>query len=165
MKRFALVFALCLVATPALARHHVANTACTNDQCKLLDAVASNAAAALRTFTIDVTGWVQVSLQVDYVWAAGTDVTVTCSTSNNQGTSYAPITSTAVAAGVGTVTPYVDHFAVTASANFSLAFDIRSQDKFRCVVAVTGGAAGDTITVYASATRYRTNEMPAAAEQ
>jgi len=157
MKR--ILFALVLAFSfSAQARYKVANSDCTLVNCRLLVAVPSNAAAALRTFTINTGTFVKATIQIDYVWAAGTAVTVACSGSLNQGATYARITSTAVAAGTGTVTPYTDSRAVTASENFLLEYDVRTYDRLQCVVAVTGGAAGDTITVYASATRYKTNE-------
>ena len=165
MKR--IIFALVLLfSASAQARRHVANTTCALEQCELLNAVAANAAAASRTFEIDVTGWVKATIQVDYIYTAGTAVTMTCTGSLNQGLSYASLTSTAITAGTGTVTAYVDSFAVAAaSANFLLEYDVRTYDKLKCVAAVTGGGAADTITVYAAATRYRTNEMNAGIEQ
>ena len=157
MKRF-LILSLMLLSIPAFARYKVASSNCTVVNCPQLSAVASNAAAALRTFTIDTSTFVKLTLQVNYVWATGTAVTMTCTGSIDQGTTYASLTSTSIAAGTGTVKPYVDSFAVTASANFLLEYDVRTLDRLRCVAAVTGGGANDTITVYASAARYKTNE-------
>ena len=165
MKRIAFVFALLLASVPAQARYKVANTDCTLVNCRLLNGVAGNAAAALRTFTINTGTFVKTTLQVDYVWTAGTAVTMTCSGSLNQGASYGRVTSTSVAAGTGTVTPYTDSRAVTASENFLLEYDVRTYDRLQCVVAVTGGGADDTITVYASSTRYKTNEEAKVAGQ
>jgi hypothetical protein len=158
MKKLLLSLVICLLSVPALARNRykVGNTECTLQHCKMLNAVAANAAAASRTFTIDTEGYVAVALQVDYVYTAGTAVTMTCTKSLNQGTTYASVTSTSVAGGTGTVTAYADSFAVTASTNFTLEYDVRNYDKLRCVAAVTGGGAADTITVYAAATRYKT---------
>lgn len=170
MRKIALsaaVFGLLIgLAITAQARWKVANTACSAQHCKLLDAVAANAAAASRTFEIDTAGWVKATIQVDYVYSAGTAVTLTCQGSLNQGTSYASITSTSVGAGTGTVTAYVDSFAISAaSANFLLEYDVRTLDRLKCVAAVTGGGANDKVTVYAAATRYKTNEMPTSSEQ
>jgi len=164
---FVAFFFVLLLSLPAAARWKVANTDCSGlaVNCRMLNAVAANAAAASRTFTIDTSTFVKMVLQVDYVWTAGTAVTMTCSGSINQGSSYASITSTSIAAGTGTVSPYVDSFAVTASANFLLEYDVRIYDRLRCVAAVTGGGANDTITVYASAGRYKTNEEAKVAGQ
>jgi len=159
MKRFLFALSLVLVSVTAHARWKVANDSCTAVNCKLLNAVAATAAAASRTVTIATTGRVKATLQVDYVYSAGTAVTATCTGSLNQGTSYASLTSTSVAAGTGTVTPYVDSFAISAaSANFLLEYDVRTYDRLKCVFAVTGGGAGDTLTVYAAATRYMTKQ-------
>ena len=159
MKKLALALSLLLVSLPAhAARWTVGNSSCSAANCKLLNAVASNAAAASRTFTIDTAGWAKTVLQVNYVYNAGTAVTMTCTASLDGGTTYASITSTSISAGAGTVTAYVDTFAISAaSANFLLEYDTRVYDHLKCVAAVTGGGASDTITVYANATRYETH--------
>jgi hypothetical protein len=157
MKHLFLAFVL-LFSFSAQARYKVGNSDCTLVNCRLLNGVAGNAAAALRTFTVDTSTFVKLTLQVNYVWSTGTAVTMTCSGSLDQGNTYASLTSTSIAAGTGTVSPYVDSYAVTASANFLLEYDVRTYDRIRCVAGCTGCGANDSLTIYGSAARYKTNE-------
>lgn len=148
MKHFALVAIIAFGCSP---QWKVGNTTCLTADCRMLNAVASNSAEALRTVTINVADYDTFAFQIDYVWNAGTAVTITCTGSLNQGTSYGSETSTAVSGGTGTVVAYADSFAVTASANFLVDYRVRHRDTYQCVFAVTGGGANDTLTVYAKA--------------
>ena len=118
-----------------------------------MDDVASNAAAASRTFVLDVApkGVSTATVWID-VTEAGTitAVVLTCSGSPNAGTTYGQKTSTSVAAGVGTVVVYADSYALTASGVLMLEYDVRKFDKFKCLVDITGGGATDTFDVHAT---------------
>jgi hypothetical protein len=117
--------------------------------CKLLDGVALNAVAASRTFTLATVGFGKVTVQANLTRTAATDLRLTCTASLDEGASYGSVTSTSIAAGTGTVSAYVDVFAVSGSANVLLEYDVRTYDKLRCVVSGTSGGANDLITIYA----------------
>jgi len=142
-----------LPVSPVMSRLKFAagDTLCTSSSCKVLNAVAANAAEGSRTFTLSVTGYSKATIQLDFVWAAATDHRLACSGSVNGGGSYARITSTAITAGVGTISLYQDVRAVGASENILLEYDVRTYDKIRCVWSTTGGGASDNITAYAEA--------------
>lgn len=114
--------------------------------------VAANAAAASQTFVLDVAGagvsTVSVILDITEVGAI-TAATLTCSVSPNGGATYGQLTSTTVAAGVGTVVAYSDSYAITATGVVGpIDFDVARYDKFKCLVGITGGGATDTYDVH-----------------
>jgi hypothetical protein len=121
----------------------------TTARCKLLNAVAMNAAVGARTFTLNTEGLAKVEIQINFVRSAATAVILTCTASLDGGVTYASITSTSVSSGVGTATAYYDSFAVSGSTNFTLEYDVRTRDRLKCVVSATSGGARDNATVYA----------------
>lgn len=117
--------------------------------CKLLNAVACTASPTNRTFTIPVSHYNVTTIQIDYTWAAAeTDLTLTCTASLNAGASYASITSSNIASGVGTLSPYHDDEPVSASGNILVDYKTARYDSMKCVVAVTACASG-TFNVHA----------------
>jgi hypothetical protein len=164
MHRFVIAFILTLAlpaqaATPsAIApvlnrlKFTAAGATCpTQDgSCKVLSAVALNASAGSRTFTLPVSRYAKTVVQVDLTRTAATDLQLTCTGSLNGGATYGEIASTSISAGVGTMSAYRDVFALTTSRNILFEYDTRNYDSFRCVVSGTSGGAADTINVYAS---------------
>lgn len=119
---------------------------------RVLSAVPASASAALRTAEVIVAGYSKLSTWID-VTEGGTitAVVATCSASPNMGTTYGQINSTSVAAGAGTVTAYADTYALTTSGVVLLEYDVRTYDKFKCVISLTGGGATDTFHVLMTA--------------
>lgn len=119
---------------------------------RVLSGVAASASAALRTAEANVSGFSKLSEWVE-VTEGGTITAVvsTCSASPNNGTTYGQINSTSVSAGAGTVTAYADTYALTTSGVVLFEYDVRTYDKFKCVISITGGGASDTFNVYETA--------------
>lgn len=116
---------------------------------KVLDAVALNASAATRTFALDVQSMSKLLVWVDFTYAAATTVVLTPSASPNGGTLYGRVTSTAVAAGAGTVSLYTDTYTTgAASAIFLVEYDVRGMDYFKVVFSGASAGASDLVTVY-----------------
>jgi hypothetical protein len=122
--------------------------ACASDSCKLLNAVAANANASLRTVKLKVDGLAKVTLQVNFVRVAGTNVTSTCTASLDGGKTYASLSSSAITAGASTVSPLVDTWTTSATGNIVFEYDTRSYDYLKCVLASASGTT-DTLTAFA----------------
>ena len=119
---------------------------------RVLSGVASTASAASRTAEVTVAGYSKLSMWVD-VTEAGTitAVVATCSASPNMGTTYGQINATSVSGGTGTVVGYADSYALTTSGVLLLEYDVRTYDKFKCAISLTGGGATDTFHVLMTA--------------
>jgi hypothetical protein len=122
----------------------------TEHRYKALDAVAASAAAAARTIELTVRGQARLVLKVDFTRSAGTAVVLTPTYSLDDGTTYASITSTTISSGAGALDVYTDTRTTSSSGIFGVAYDVRGYDKFKVLFAVTGGGAGDLLTVYAT---------------
>lgn len=127
----------------------------TTKQYKVLDSVALNAADASRTFSLDVSGYSSLSVQVDLTRTAATDLQLTCSVSLNGGVSFGSLTSTSVSSGTGTISVFHDVCTIgagstclTGTGNIVLDYDVRKYDAFKCVVSGTSGGANDIVNVY-----------------
>jgi hypothetical protein len=135
---------------PGLRTHRYGTrVAGTLKQFKVLDGAALNAAAASRTFTLDVSGMSVVSIQIDLTRTAATDLQLTCLASLNGGVSYGEISSTSVSGGTGTMTAYHDVFPLSANHNLIFDYYVGTKDNLKCTVSGTSGGANDTIDVYA----------------
>lgn len=123
----------------------------TTAPCKILNAVAANANASLRTFVLPVAGYSKATIQVNLTRSAATDIQLACTASLDGGATYATITSTSILAGVGTMTAYHDVYATTSTGNVLFEYDTRTYDSMTCVWSSTSGGSNDKATVYAGA--------------
>jgi hypothetical protein len=117
--------------------------------CRVLAGVAANAATGLRTFRLKTEGLAKLTVQVDLVRTAATDVRLSCSASLSDASTFGRIASTAIAAGTGTVSAYTDVYATTSTGGIVLEYDVRTYDWVECTATATSGGANDTVTVYA----------------
>lgn len=123
------------------------------DRYKALDAVAMNAAEALRTIECDVRGVRKLLVTVVYArggGAAGTAIQVAPSASLDGGVTYGRITGVDISGATGTVSPYTDVRTTTSAENMCLEYDVQGYDYFKLVFTVTNAGAADTIDVYAA---------------
>jgi hypothetical protein len=118
--------------------------------------VALDAAVELRTFTVaKLRGrWQRLTIGVAYVKGGGGDATaliVTCTGSMDAGATFKKITSTAVATGIGTVSPYSDLYPLAGGdEGFLVSYDIVNLDQLKCILAGTGTIATHEITAQLS---------------
>jgi hypothetical protein len=138
---------------PQFAKKKFGTQIGTTDRYRVLAQVAATAAVGSRTFTLDVRTFSKLSILVDLNgYVSGTAITLTCSWSLDRGTTFTRVMSTAVASGAGTLSKYIDTYAgITGVDQAGFEYDVRTYDSFRCIVAITGGAAGDIFDVYATA--------------
>lgn len=148
--RFLIFCLACALAIPAQAEMNRIQPASG-----ITDA-ALDGAAGLRTFTVaKLRGrWQRLTIGIEYEKGASGDadaITITCTGSMDAGATFKKITSTAVAAGVGTVKPYSDIYGLAGGdEGFIVGYDIVNLDQFSCVVAGTGTITTHTITVQLS---------------
>lgn len=128
----------------------------------MLEAVALNASAGTRTLTLplstnfsrgtDGPTYAKVKLVINYTYSAATTVVVTYTSSIDGGTTYGSETSTAIAAGAGTVSVYTDTY-TTGSANaiIKLSYDVAGCTHAKFVFSGASAGAGDLINVQAVA--------------
>ena len=156
MKKWILGIALFLVPVAAQSA-----TPCENAYQKvnrtLLSAVAMNAAAALRTFTLteqEVSAFGTVAVYIKFTWNAATAISMACTASPDAGTTAYTLQSCSTVAGVCTSSNASWTKAVTASANWVWRIDtlaLSAGARISCVISSTGGGANDTVSAYAMA--------------
>ena len=165
MRRFALVFCCLLFSATAQAQvvapkmqrvkySGKAGTAFCSDTgaCKVLDGVAANASAALRTFVLKTYGYSVVGVQVNYTRSSGTALVLTCTGSRDGGVTYGEIDSVNISAGVGTMSPFYLTKTTSTTGNYNFdGLDVRRFDYVSCILAVTSGGTSDLADVYAIA--------------
>jgi hypothetical protein len=153
-----LIFAIvCSVAIPAFGQSHPKNRSYPLGT--LLDAVALNAAAASRTFTVGPTigrddlldySKLIVELYYDYSAVAGT-INLTCLTGQTVATATYQMTTCSVGAAACTVNIGSGNFttaSLSADTYFSLRLGISGYKALSCTVTHGGGGgANDKITV------------------
>lgn len=147
-----LFVALMLFCSTALA----GDAASVSEKVTLLSAVAGNAAASLLTFNVPlgngkiVTAARQMAVlhfAMDYTSGA-TAVTLTCSASDDNGTTLYPLQECPVVAGVATCVNVSWSKAIAAAdTKWAIRIDATGYAYLRCVAAVTAGAANDSLTV------------------
>ena len=144
-----------LPVAPAMSKIQLtsAGAVCTGAaaSCKVLNGVAATAQASDRTFVLPVAGFSKVSIQVNLTRVAAVDIQLACSASLDGGAHYAPITSTVIATGVGTMTAYHDVYATATTGSGLFEYDSRTYDHMSCVWSSTTGGGTDLATVYAIA--------------
>lgn len=114
--------------------------------CKVRAAELTSGSASWQ---MDVFGYSKLIIQINHTFAAATALAMTCEGSLDGGATYARITATAIAAGVGTVSRYADAYATgSASTNILLEYGVAGYDKVRCDLGDTG-ATTDTDTIFA----------------
>lgn len=144
------------IVAPALRRIKFSGNAGTaycnpNGACPVLNSVAANASSAARTFLLFVGGYSVLKLQLNYTYSSGSAEVLSCSESLDGGATFGNVTSTAIAAGAGTVSSYSDNLAVSANVNITLGYDVRTDDWVKCTWSATGGGSSDKVTVFATA--------------
>jgi hypothetical protein len=129
-----------------------------NGNCAVLSGVALNSSAAARTMLFNVRGYSILGVQVNDTVSAATSLVLTCSSSRDNGATYASITSTNVSSGAGTLSVYTDNCAIgisstclTGTGNIDVTYDVRTYDWIKCVVSGTSGGSSDLITTKAIA--------------
>ena len=132
---------------PKTLRHQYFNSSTGSK--KLLAAVAANASSSSRTVTLTTKDYARLVFQVDYTWATGTAVTMTCQGSLNNGSSYANVNTASVLAGAVTLATATWSKAVTASTNELVSVDTSTYDFLKCVFSATAGGGSDLFDVYA----------------
>ena len=132
--------------------------ASSNDY-NVLEAVALNAAAATRTYTVSAgaltdapsDGFAKLVVVIDYTYSAATTVTVTPTCSLDGGSTYASETSTSIAAGAGTVSVYSDTYTTGgANAVLRLVYDVSGCTHYKLVFGGASAGAGDLVDVQAA---------------
>lgn len=130
----------------------------TNDY-NLLEAVALNATAATRTITVPISqvqsrageGFEKLVVGVEFTYAAASTVVLTPTCSMDGGSTYFSETSTAIAAGAGTVSLYTDTYTTGgASASFRLVYDVSSCTHYKIVFSGASAGATDLVDVQAA---------------
>jgi len=149
-----------LWATPAIAAdagftttRSYRNSASANTF-NILEGVALNATEATRTVTVELAGrYSHARVGVSFTWAAASTVVLTPYCSQDNGTSYLPVTARSVTAGAGAISPLVDTYTTSgASADFSIEYGVSGCTHFRIVFSGASGGASDLIGVQLSAT-------------
>ena len=82
-----------------------------------------------------------------YTYSSGSAVILTCSESPDAGSTLYPLVAGTTSAGVQTLTAASKTYVGTASVKIPMRFDIRGFDFISCVWSVTGGGAGDLVTL------------------
>ena len=151
-----LLVALLLLSTPALAdvrvkRFHTAGVTCpstvTPANCRVQNASVLDTSAS---FTMDVFGFDKLNLQINHTFVAATAISVICEGSLDGGATWARITSTAIAAGTGTVSRYIDNYPTgSASTNILLEYGVQGYTYARCDLGDTA-ATTDTVIIFAN---------------
>lgn len=152
--------ATALAWAPPAQVQRITNDASTNKYNKI-ESVALNATAALRTLTVEVAqvkrttgdGYEKLVVVVDFTWAAASTVVLTPTCSIDGGSTYASETSTSIAAGAGTVSPYADTYTTGgASAVFRVVYDVSGCTHYKIVFSGASAGATDLIDVQAALT-------------
>jgi hypothetical protein len=115
---------------------------------KVLDGVALNATAALRTFDLDIhSTWGKAVVFIDLTRSAATTLVATPSCSPD-GTTYFDYSTRSILAGASTVSSLVDTRAVSGSVTILLEYDVRSCKSFKIIFSGASGGASDLVDVY-----------------
>lgn len=112
-----------------------------------VDGVAANAAAALRTATLDVIRFAQLAVVIDLSQSAATALTMTMAASVDGGTTYGDVQSMSVSSGTGTLSDMTWTKAVSGDVTITLDLPVVAYSNVQLVFAATGGGASDLITV------------------
>lgn len=154
MRLFCKTFALLLIVALPLQVFAYSEVRWLNSGTQtVLSAVALNASAGTRTFTITNglnkgMGW--LSLQVQYTYSAATTVTLTCQGSIDQSSNLANFELCADSSGVCTSSDRSFSRATAgASAKWLWLVDVRGADDVSCVLGGANAGAGDLVTVKA----------------
>ena len=119
----------------------------------VLDGVALNAAAATRTYEVDLDGdFSSLVVGVYLDRTAATDLVATPSWSNDGGTNYIPFQTQSISSGTVTHSTRTDTTGtISADANLSIELPVQGIHKVRIVFSGTSGGASDLIYVTATA--------------
>lgn len=150
MKKFILVCLACLVPSLALAAQNPASHAYHKLNRTLLNAVALNAAAATRTFEVteqEMAGYSVLALFVKFARSAATDVQMSCTASDDAGTTDYTLHSCAVAAGVCTSSAASWKYTTSSTGNWVWRVDTMGLPRVTCTFSGTSGGANDLVTV------------------
>jgi hypothetical protein len=124
----------------------------------LLEGVALNASAALRTITVPIAqvkaaggdGFDKLVVAVEFTWAAASTVVLTPTLSIDGGSTYVADTNTVFTAGAGAIAARVDTYTTGgASATFRSTFDVPGCTHYKIVFSGASGGATDLIDVQA----------------
>jgi hypothetical protein len=149
-----------LAWAPAAQVQRLTKDSSTNDF-NLLEGVALNATAALRTITVPIAqakaatgeGYEKLVVVVDFTYNAATTVVLTPTCSIDGGSTYASETSTAITAGAGSVSIYADTYTTgAASAVFRVVYDVAGCTHYKIVFSGASAGASDLVDVQAALT-------------
>jgi hypothetical protein len=129
----------------------VVYTTSTGSQ-NLINVAPLDGAAGTRTITL-TTGKRFSTILVTVIFdGTGTSTAITATpTCSQDGTNFASVTSRAIAAGVGTVSPFTDVRTTSVTENYLLDYDVRGCEKYKIVFSGTTPSAADLLTVQAVA--------------
>lgn len=150
LKRFSVVLWLALFCATAQASSDP--RAYAKDIGGVLTAVAANAAAGTRTFTLSsdqLIGYKHFIFYVAFTYAAATNVRLTCTVSNDGNTTDFIPQTCVTAAGVCTLNDggIFDKAISAADKKYAFRMDILGYRDLECVYSTTSGGASDLITV------------------
>lgn len=149
-----------LALAPSLALAQYAPKAKTFEIGTLLNDIALNAGASTRTFTIGpligtglttgddkLEGYTWLDLRFKFTYSASSDVGISCTTSENDGTDEDIIQDCTIASGVCTSSDASWLKAVSASKKWRWRIGIKNGKRATCVVTSTGAGSSDKLTV------------------
>ena len=113
----------------------------------LIDNIAADDTAANRTFNLDTDGWASLAVYVDFTRSAGTAVTLTCSATDDEGTTDFPIQECTFSSGTCTLDDIVYSKTTSVSDTFHFLVDTLGAEEIECVFAVASGGSSDFITI------------------
>lgn len=146
---YSLAFVLCGFAAPALAqqgpgpRENIRIPALHSDLTTFTSETLSGDPA---TSALDVRGLRFVDFEVSFVWAAATQIEVTCYTGSASTDVTYQIQSRSVAAGAATYSNYQIRKAVTASKKWKFRIDVHADNYLSCTFSATGETS-DAMTI------------------
>lgn len=142
------VVALLLVAEQAHAAIAPVGLNVLESQGVKLSAVAANAAAGTRTFTVanPKGAFGMMVVHLNFTRSSATAVTMVCSESPDAGSTLYALHVGETSSGVQTTYPASKTTAVSASAKWPWRWNIKGFSFISCVYSTTSGGAGDLLT-------------------
>ncbi len=114
---------------------------------RALTAVVMNGSEANRTAVVEFGSKRPTHARIDWqlTQSSASDVILTCSVSNDGGTTWNPVISRAISDGTGTDSDFTDGKAVSGDDEASLEYGITGANSFRVVAESTGADGSDTL--------------------
>lgn len=147
MRRILFV-AIALAASVAIAAPAPVGVNLATSPVAALTAVAANAAAGARTFTVanPQGAYGLLVIHANFTWDSASAVILTCSESPDGGSTLYALQDGTTSAGVQALVAASKSKTVSASAKWPMRWDIKGFTFISCVYSATGGGASDLIT-------------------